>query len=75
VRSAGRASWRGPACSYARSPEPSEDLIQVGYVGLLKAIINFDLALWLQPATHAGPCAIDELSADEARAQLDTGVN
>jgi RNA polymerase sigma-B factor len=27
---------------YSRSPEPTEDLMQVGYVGLLKAIGNFD---------------------------------
>src|SRR5258708_29587489 len=27
---------------YKRSPEPAEDLMQVGYVGLLKAINNFD---------------------------------
>ena len=29
---------------YARSPEPAEDLAQVAYVGLLKAINNFDPA-------------------------------
>jgi RNA polymerase sigma-B factor len=27
---------------YRNSPEPAEDLMQVGYVGLLKAINNFD---------------------------------
>ena len=27
---------------YLQSPEPAEDLLQVGYVGLLKAISNFD---------------------------------
>ena len=27
---------------YRNSPEPAEDLLQVGYVGLLKAISNFD---------------------------------
>jgi hypothetical protein len=35
---------RSCARQYSRSPEPAEDLIQVGYVGLLKAIGNFDLA-------------------------------
>jgi RNA polymerase sigma-B factor len=35
---------RSCARQYSRSPEPVEDLIQVGYVGLLKAIGNFDLA-------------------------------
>jgi len=29
---------------YSRSPEPAEDLMQLGYVGLLKAIGNFDPA-------------------------------
>src|SRR5581483_6332458 len=29
---------------YRQSPEPVEDLMQVGYVGLLKAISNFDPA-------------------------------
>ena len=27
---------------YRNSPEPAEDLLQVGYLGLLKAINNFD---------------------------------
>jgi RNA polymerase sigma-B factor len=35
---------RSCARQYSRSPEPAEDLIQVGYVGLLKAIGNFDRA-------------------------------
>ena len=35
---------RSCARRYSRSPEPAEDLIQVGYVGLLKAIGNFDPA-------------------------------
>jgi RNA polymerase sigma-B factor len=35
---------RSCARRYSRSPESAEDLIQVGYVGLLKAIGNFDLA-------------------------------
>jgi RNA polymerase sigma-B factor len=41
---------------YRRSPEPAEDLLQVGYVGLLKAINNFDpgygdsLSAYAQPA-------------------------
>src|SRR6516162_6723518 len=30
---------------YQNSPEPAEDLMQVGYVGLLKAINNFDPAV------------------------------
>jgi RNA polymerase sigma-B factor len=35
---------RACARRYSRSPEPAEDLMQVGYVGLLKAIGNFDPA-------------------------------
>jgi RNA polymerase sigma-B factor len=45
---------------YRHSPEPVEDLMQVGYIGLLKAINNFDpalggsLAACAQPVTFAG---------------------
>ncbi|HEY6790657.1 MAG TPA: sigma-70 family RNA polymerase sigma factor [Trebonia sp.] len=35
---------RSCARRYSGSPEPTEDLVQVGYVGLLKAIGNFDPA-------------------------------
>jgi RNA polymerase sigma-B factor len=35
---------RSCARRYSRSPEPVEDLMQVGYIGLLKAIGNFDPA-------------------------------
>ena len=35
---------RSCARRYSGSPEPAEDLVQVGYVGLLKAIGNFDPA-------------------------------
>ena len=34
---------------YLSGPEPAEDLMQVGYVGLLKAISNFDPAAGAQP--------------------------
>ena len=37
-----RGLVRSCANRYRRSPEPTEDLVQVGYVGLLKAINNFD---------------------------------
>ena len=46
---------------YARSSVPIEDLMQVGYVGLLKAINNFDLALGFSLATYATPCITGEL--------------
>jgi RNA polymerase sigma-B factor len=46
---------------YRRSPEPAEDLIQVGYVGLLKAINNFDPAFGGSLAAYAQPCIIGEI--------------
>jgi len=41
---------------YLGSTEPAEDLMQVGYVGLLKAISNFDPAAGASLATYARPC-------------------
>jgi RNA polymerase sigma factor (sigma-70 family) len=46
---------------YLSSPEPAEDLMQVGYVGLLKAIGNFDPAAGCSLATYARPCISGEL--------------
>ncbi len=46
---------------YLSSPEPAEDLMQVGYVGLLKAIGNFDPAVCCSLATYARPCISGEL--------------
>jgi RNA polymerase sigma-B factor len=46
---------------YLRSPEPAEDLMQVGYIGLLKAIGNFDPAAGASLATYARPCISGEL--------------
>src|SRR6266568_8759119 len=46
---------------YRRSPEPVEDLMQVGYVGLLKAINNFDPALGGSLAAYAQPCISGEI--------------
>jgi RNA polymerase sigma-B factor len=46
---------------YLGSPEPAEDLMQVGYVGLLKAIGNFDPAAGCSLATYAGPCISGEI--------------
>jgi RNA polymerase sigma-B factor len=46
---------------YSRSPEPVEDLMQVGYVGLLKAINNFDPARGCSLGTYAEPCITGEL--------------
>jgi RNA polymerase sigma-B factor len=38
---------------YSRGPEPAEDLLQVGYVGLVAAINNFDPAVGCSLATYA----------------------
>jgi RNA polymerase sigma-B factor len=38
---------------YHRGPEPAEDLLQVGYVGLVAAINNFDPAVGCSLATYA----------------------
>ena len=46
---------------YLRSPEPTEDLMQVGYIGLLKAINNFDPAFSGSLAGYARPCISGEL--------------
>jgi len=46
---------------YMSGPEPPEDLMQVGYVGLLKAISNFDPVLCRSLATYARPCISGEL--------------
>ncbi len=46
---------------YLGGPEPTEDLMQVGYVGLLKAIGNFDPAAGASLATYARPCIDGEL--------------
>jgi RNA polymerase sigma-B factor len=46
---------------YKRSPEPAEDLMQVGYVGLLKAINNFDPEVGGSLAAYAQPCVSGEI--------------
>jgi RNA polymerase sigma-B factor len=46
---------------YRGSPEPVEDLMQVGYVGLLKAINNFDPAFGSSLAAYAAPCISGEI--------------
>jgi RNA polymerase sigma-B factor len=46
---------------YRHSPEPTEDLMQVGYVGLLKAINNFDPAAGGSLAAYAQPCITGEI--------------
>jgi RNA polymerase sigma-B factor len=46
---------------YRHSPEPTEDLMQVGYVGLVKAINNFDPAAGGSLAAYAQPCITGEI--------------
>jgi RNA polymerase sigma-B factor len=46
---------------YRHGPELAEDLMQVGYVGLLKAINNFDPALGRDLAAYARPCIAGEI--------------
>ena len=46
---------------YRRSPEPTEDLMQVGYLGLIKAINNFDPSFGRNLAAYAQPCISGEL--------------
>jgi RNA polymerase sigma-B factor len=46
---------------YRLSPEPVEDLMQVGYVGLLKAINNFDPEAGDSLSAYAAPCISGEV--------------
>jgi RNA polymerase sigma-B factor len=46
---------------YRHSPEPVEDLMQVGYVGLLKAINGFDPAVGDSLSAYATPCISGEV--------------
>jgi RNA polymerase sigma-B factor len=46
---------------YRQSPESQEELMQVGYVGLLKAINNFDPEIGRNLAAYAQPCISGEI--------------
>ena len=46
---------------YRGSPEPAEDLLQVGYVGLLKAINNYDPEMGDSLSAYAAPCVSGEI--------------
>ena len=52
---------RACARRYAGSPEPEEDLMQSGFVGLLKAINNYDPAYGNNLAAYAQPCISGEI--------------
>ncbi len=46
---------------HGRGAEPAEDLVQAGYVGLMKAINNFDPAFGRGLAAFALPCVAGEI--------------
>jgi RNA polymerase sigma-B factor len=52
---------RSAAQRYRRSPEAQEELMQVGYVGLVKAINNFDPSVGSNLAAYAQPCVSGEI--------------
>jgi RNA polymerase sigma-B factor len=56
-----QALVRSCVLRYRDSPEPNEELMQVGYVGLLKAINNFDAAIGGSLAAYAQPCISGEI--------------
>jgi len=58
-----RYRWLVSDCArrYQGSPEPAEDLMQVGYVGLLKAINRYDPDLGTCLAAYARPCVSGEI--------------
>ncbi len=56
-----RSLVRSCAQRYRSGPQTSEDLMQVGYLGLVKAITNFDPALGRTLAAYAEPCITGEI--------------
>lgn len=52
---------RGCIRQYRGSPESAEDLMQVGYLGLMKAINNFDPAFGRGLKAYAVPCISGEV--------------
>ncbi len=60
---------------YQNSPEPVEDLMQVGYVGLLKAINSYDPAFGNGLRAYAVPCITGEIKRHfrDKRWQLNVG--
>ena len=49
------------AMRYLHSPEPQDELIQAGYIGLLSAINNFDASLGTSLLAYARPCISGEI--------------
>ena len=56
-----QALVRSCVLRYRDSPEPQDELMQVGYVGLLKAINNFDTDIGESLAAYATPCITGEI--------------
>ena len=56
-----QALVRSCAQRYRDSPEPLDELMQVGYVGLLKAINNFDTEVGESLPAYAQPCVLGEI--------------
>ncbi len=56
-----QALVRSCVLRYRDSPEPQEELMQVGYVGLLKAINNFDPDIGESLAAYATPTITGEI--------------
>ncbi len=52
---------RSCAAPYRNSPEPGDDLLQIGYVGLLKAIASFDPDYGESLAAYAAPTISGEI--------------
>ena len=46
---------------FSASSENADDLFQIGYIGLMKAVDNFDLSLGVQFSTYAVPMIIGEI--------------
>jgi RNA polymerase sigma-B factor len=56
-----RGLVRSCVSQYSHSPEAVDDLMQVGYVGLLKAINNFDPARGFGLGAYGRPCITGEI--------------
>jgi RNA polymerase sigma-B factor len=52
---------RACARQYMASPEPADDLMQVGFIGLMKAINNYDPAVGRELRAYAVPCITGEI--------------
>ena len=55
---------------FSKSAESADDLFQVGMVGLLKSLENFDVNLDVRFSTYAVPMIIGEMRTEHARHRL-----